>query len=100
MLVHDCGHLDARAELAALRLRAKDADLRGREILENELRHAGERARRIILEDKDRVLRAELFDFRLQGGRDFLRRFVGNDRDPLFRFHAQAIANCITCARN
>ena len=35
VLIHDGGHLHARAEFARLRLRGKDRDLRQREIVED-----------------------------------------------------------------
>src|SRR4051812_6130303 len=67
MLVHDVAHLHARPELTPLALRAKNRDLRLREIVENDFRHAHERSHRIIFHYKNGVLRADFLYFRAQG---------------------------------
>ena len=98
VLVHDRGHLDARSEFAALRLRAKNTDLRSRQIFENDFRHPGERAGSVFLEHEDGVLRADLLHFQLQRGGDFPRLVVRDNRDPLFRPNAQADTHGISGA--
>ena len=77
---------DARAEFAPLRLRAKNTDLRTRQIFQNDFRHVGQRAGGVFFENEDGVLRADFFHFLLQGGGDLPRRLVGNNRDPFVRF--------------
>ena len=97
--VHDIGHLRARGELARLRLRAKDRHLRLHEIIENNLRHGSERTRRIILKNKNRMLGADLLDFRLQCCRDLASRLVGDDRDTFLWPNPKANLDRVVRAR-
>ena len=91
-------HLHARTEFAGLRLRAKNTDLRLRQIFENDLRHVGQRTLGIFFENEDGVFRADLFHFLLQRGGDFPRHLVGDNRDPLLRFQAQTNADGVARA--
>ena len=96
---HD-GHLDARAEFAGLRLRGENRDLRGREVLQDSLGHEPERATRVMFEHEKAVIGADLFHFGLQSRRDRARRLVGDDRDPLVRLEAQAHFDGVARARD
>ena len=69
-----------------------------RQIFQNDLRHVGQRALGVFFENENRVLRADLFHFRLQRGGDVAGRFVGDDRDPLVRLEAQTNADGVARA--
>jgi hypothetical protein len=79
-----------------LRLRAKDTDLRFREIFQNDRRHIGQRTLSVFLQNKDGMLRADFFDFALERRGNIARCFVGDDRDPFFPFQPKTIADGIS----
>ena len=85
-MIHHGGHLGARAEFAWLGLRGEDRHLRQREVVENDLRHVGERTVRVMLEDKQTVFRSNSLHFRLQRRRDVAGERVRDNRDSLLRF--------------
>src|SRR5437870_4360789 len=88
-MIYDTRHFGARTELARLRLRGKDGDLRPRQIIENDFRHVLERPTRMMLEHEQVVLRANAFHFGLQSCRDVASRLVRDDGDPLVLFQSK-----------
>ena len=78
----------------------KNRDLRLRQVFEDYFRHIVKRAWRIIFENENGVVGADLFHFRAQGRGDVARRFVGDNGDPFVGLEAQAIAYGIACTRH
>ena len=70
-----------------------------RQVIEQDLRHAFQRALAVIFENKDRVFRPHLLDLGLQCCRDLHRRLVGNNCDPFLWLEPQADANRVARAR-
>src|SRR5947209_14977973 len=64
VIVHYRCHLCARSELARLRLRSQNRDLRARQILQDCFRHKLKRPSGMVLEHKQTVIRTDAFDFR------------------------------------
>ena len=91
-------HLHARTELAALRLRGKNADLRLRQIFQDDLRHVGQGTLGIFFENEDSVFRAHFFHFLLKRSGDVACRLVGDNRDAFFGFETQANADGVARA--
>ena len=89
---YDIGHLRPATELASLGLSAKIETCEGNEIVEDDLRHLWRGSLGVIFEHKNRLRPADFLHLGLEGGRDFTRRFVGDEGDAFVGLKAQAIA--------
>jgi len=87
--VDDIGHLHTRLEFIALGDDCKNADLARLHVVENFFWEIDQRTRRKFFENPRAVRRANGLNFMDDAGRDFGRSFIGDDRDFLFRLHAQ-----------
>jgi hypothetical protein len=70
-----------------------------REIFENDRRHIGQRALRVLFQNENGMFRADFLDFTLERRRDIPRGFIGDDRDALIRLQAQTIPDRVPRAR-